>query len=142
MTVDPRIVLGHGASGTAASMEPYITGLRARGLRADAINLRRGRAEDAVSGFWEASVALAADAPSDGLILGGQSFGGRVASFVAAGRPTEIAGLVCFSYPLHRPGAPETWVTRTVHWPRHPGPNNASPTPPRRYRTATADSPR
>ena len=39
-----RIVLGHGASGTAASMSPYVDGLRARGLAADAIDLRRGKA--------------------------------------------------------------------------------------------------
>ena len=52
------------------------------------------------------------------LVVGGQSFGGRVASLVAAERPAEVAALVCFSYPLHRPGAPETWDARTAHWPR------------------------
>ena len=29
-----------------------------------------------------------------------------------------MRALVCFSYPLHRPGAPETWDARTAHWPR------------------------
>jgi uncharacterized protein len=117
------IVLGHGASGTAASMSPYVDGLRARGLTADAIDLRRGRAEDAVAGFWSAAEALGAsraeagDGGRTGLVVGGQSFGGRVASLVAAERRAEVRALVCFSYPLHRPGAPETWDARTAHWP-------------------------
>jgi predicted alpha/beta-hydrolase family hydrolase len=121
---DLRIVLGHGASGTAASMAPYVNGLRARGLTADAIDLRRGKAEDAVSGFWNATEALVAKSPAvrgagtASLVLGGQSFGGRVASLVAAERPDEVRALVCFSYPLHRPGAPDTWDARTAHWPR------------------------
>ena len=46
-----RIVLGHGASGNATSMAAYVSGLQARGLTADAIDLRRGRAEDALAGF-------------------------------------------------------------------------------------------
>jgi uncharacterized protein len=118
-----RIVLGHGASGTAASMAPYVDGLRAHGLLADAIDLRRGKAEDAVAGFWSATQALLTQAeldPTDPgvLVLGGQSFGGRVASLVAAEHPAEVRAVVCFSYPLHRPGAPETWDARTAHWPR------------------------
>lgn len=40
------------------------------------------------------------------LVLGGRSFGGRVASMaVAEGQPA--AGLVLLSYPLHPPGKPE-----------------------------------
>jgi len=118
-----RIVLGHGASGTAASMAPYVDGLHAHGLLADAIDLRRGKAEDAVAGFWSATQALLARGvldPTDSgvLVLGGQSFGGRVASLVAAEHPAEVRAVVCISYPLHRPGAPETWDARTAHWPR------------------------
>ena len=119
-----HIVLGHGASGTAASMTPYVAGLRARGLAADAIDLRRGKAEDATPGFWVATEAIAAAAAQaangrrPGLVLGGQSFGGRVASLVAADQPATVRAVVCFSYPLHRPGAPETWDARTAHWPR------------------------
>lgn len=122
-----HVVLGHGASGTAASMTPYVTGLRARGLAADAIDLRRGKAEDALPGFWTATEAIAVIAVADaaaagrmppGLVLGGQSFGGRVASLVAADHPESVLAVVCFSYPLHRPGAPETWDARTAHWPR------------------------
>ena len=56
------------------------------------------------------------------LVVGGHSYGGRVASLLAAGvnvpaagRP-GIAGVVCFSYPLHLPGRPEKGL-RTEHWP-------------------------
>jgi len=61
-----------------------------------------------------------------GVVVGGHSYGGRVASLSAAGAgsaraadasPRRYAGLVCLSYPLHRPGAPETAAARTAHWP-------------------------
>jgi predicted alpha/beta-hydrolase family hydrolase len=116
-----HLVLGHGASGTAASMAPYVTGLRARGLPADAIDLRRGKAEDATAAFWASTEEIAGDAATSRparLVLGGQSFGGRVASLVAAEHQEAVRAVVCFSYPLHRPGAPETWDARTAHWPR------------------------
>jgi hypothetical protein len=50
------------------------------------------------------------------VVIGGQSFGGRVASLIAAEEPP--AGLVLLCYPLHRPGHPETADERTAHWPR------------------------
>jgi predicted alpha/beta-hydrolase family hydrolase len=113
-----RIYLGHGAAGSAASMAPWVDGLRDRGFEAHALTLPRRKAEDAVAAF-EAQVP---DEP--GVVVGGHSFGGRVASLSAAGtgRPEgeparRYAALVCLSYPLHRPGAPETAGIRTAHWP-------------------------
>ena len=106
-----RIYLGHGASGNAASMAPWVDGLRARGFDAHAVDLPRRRAEDAVAAF-EAQVP---DEP--GVVIGGHSYGGRVASLAVAGA-RRYAGLVCLSYPLHRPGAPETAAARTEHWSR------------------------
>jgi predicted alpha/beta-hydrolase family hydrolase len=47
-------------------------------------------------------------------VIGGHSYGGRVASMVAA--ETAPAGLVLLSYPLHRPGHPEQ--LRVEHWPQ------------------------
>ena len=44
----PRVYIGHGASGSAATMEPFAAGLRARGVDAVAIDLPKRRAEDAV----------------------------------------------------------------------------------------------
>jgi uncharacterized protein len=104
-----RVYLGHGASGSAATMAPWVEGLRARGIDAQAIDLPRRRAEDAVPALEQ----LVPDGPE--VIVGGHSFGGRVASLSAAGR--RYGGLVWLSYPLHRPGHAETAGARTAHWP-------------------------
>lgn len=111
----PVLVLGHGASGSAASMAPHVAGLRTRGIDARAIDLPKGRAERALPVF---GALLAAEA---GIAVGGQSFGGRVASLAAAdacdaGQPP--LALVLLSYPLHAPGRPNDWDARTAHWPR------------------------
>ncbi len=119
--VAPRLVLGHGASGTAASMAPFVDGLRARGIDAVAVDLPRRRAEDVVPRWLELAP------PGSDVVVGGHSFGGRVASLAAAaaataattgadGGVTGYRGLVCFSYPLHRPGGPELGP-RVAHWP-------------------------
>lgn len=107
-----QIVLAHGASGTAASMRPHVDALRARGLDARAIDVPKRKAEQAVGAYLEAS------GEGSGVVIGGHSYGGRVASLLAAGsdgHPHPFAGLVLLSYPLHRPGAPE-WEARTSHW--------------------------
>jgi predicted alpha/beta-hydrolase family hydrolase len=105
-----RIYLAHGASGSAASMRPHVDGLRERGLVAQAVQLPRTRAERAVTAYAEAVAAPAA------AVTGGHSFGGRVASLLAAEQP--CAGLILLSYPLHAPGAPDRWDERTAHWPQ------------------------
>src|SRR5438445_13867202 len=51
-----RVVLGHGASGTAASMKPYVVGFKRRGIDAIAVVLPRGVAEEAVTVFLNTSV--------------------------------------------------------------------------------------
>jgi uncharacterized protein len=107
-----RIVLAHGASGSAKSMAPHVDGLRRRGLEASAIDLPKRRAEDAVSAY------LAASGEGADVVIGGHSYGGRVASLLAGGSDGVVhpfAGLVLLSYPLHRPGSPE-WEPRTRHW--------------------------
>jgi predicted alpha/beta-hydrolase family hydrolase len=50
------------------------------------------------------------------VILGGQSYGGRQASMLAADEPRLVEALLLFSYPLHAPGKPER--LRTEHFPR------------------------
>lgn len=109
--VSVRCFLGHGASGTAASMAPFVTGLRARGIDAVAIDLPKRKAEDAVPAF-HAVVPTAAD-----VAVGGHSYGGRVASIAAAEPGSPYAGLVLFSYPLHPPGSPDRTDARIAHWP-------------------------
>jgi len=106
-----RCFLGHGASGTAASMAPFVAGLRARGVDATAIDLPKRKAEDAVPAFH----LVVPDAPD--VAVGGHSYGGRVASLAAAEPDAVYAGLVLFSYPLHPPGSPERTDARIAHWP-------------------------
>src|SRR5215469_3137596 len=50
------------------------------------------------------------------VVLGGQSYGGRQATMLAAERPDLAQALLLFSYPLHPPGKPER--LRTEHFPR------------------------
>src|SRR3982074_1467186 len=102
-----RVVLGHGASGNAASMKPYVVGFKRRGMDAIAVDLPRGGAERAVPVFIKAS------GRGQDVIGGGQSFGGRVASMAAT--EADFGGLVLFSYPLPPPGF--TAQLRTEHLP-------------------------
>lgn len=92
-------------------MTPFIEGLQRRGVTATAIDLPRRRAEDALPSFH----LVVPSAPD--VVVGGHSYGGRVASLAAAGPDAPYAALVLFSYPLHPPGATEKWEARTAHWP-------------------------
>jgi uncharacterized protein len=103
-----RIYLAHGASGSAASMRPHVDGLRRRDLDGVAVALPVRRAEDAVAAYREQVDDLATS------VIGGHSYGGRVASLLAA--ESAPAALVLLSYPLHRPGRPDQ--LRVEHWPR------------------------
>src|SRR5438045_8597492 len=64
------------------------------GAAADRAGLRA--AVDAMHGFV-----------SGPLFLGGQSYGGRQATLLAAEQPEVVSALLLFSYPLHPPGKPE-----------------------------------
>jgi uncharacterized protein len=50
------------------------------------------------------------------IFLGGQSYGGRQATMLAADQPDAAASLLLFSYPLHPPGKPDR--LRIEHFPR------------------------
>jgi len=101
------IYLAHGASGNATSMQPYVDGLLRRGMGAATVQLPRGAAERALDPYRAQVTDYA------GAVIGGHSFGGRVASMLASLEPPR--GLVLLSYPLHRPGRPDE--QRTGHWP-------------------------
>jgi predicted alpha/beta-hydrolase family hydrolase len=90
-------------------MKPYLDELTKLGVRACALRLPRGSAERAMRPLREQVGEELASS-----VIGGHSFGGRVASLVAAETPP--AGLVLLSYPLHRPGHPDE--LRTDHWPQ------------------------
>jgi predicted alpha/beta-hydrolase family hydrolase len=111
-----RFYVGHGASGSAASMSGHVEGLRRRGIDAVAIDLPVKKAEAAVP-VLRTIVPDRAGADGIAIAVGGQSYGGRVASLAAAEPDTDYAGLVLFSYPLHAPGSPDKADERTIHWP-------------------------
>jgi predicted alpha/beta-hydrolase family hydrolase len=92
-------------------MKPFVDGLRTRGIDATAIDLPKRKAEEAIPAFH-----LVVPSTPD-VAVGGQSFGGRVASLAAAEPNAPYAALVLFSYPLHPPGRPENTDARIAHWP-------------------------
>jgi len=89
-------------------MRPWVDALAPLGVAAIALDLPRGNAERAVV------VMRGILAEHAGTAVGGHSYGGRVASMLAAEQ--DVRALVLLSYPLHRPGHPEE--LRTEHWPK------------------------
>lgn len=72
-----------------------------------------GRAVDVLA----AARGLVGDDAPDGWILGGASYGGRVASVAVAehsGATLGVTGLLLVAYPLHPPGRPDR--LRVAHW--------------------------
>jgi predicted alpha/beta-hydrolase family hydrolase len=98
-----KVYLAPGWRGDLQALAPWVDGLRSRGFDARGIVLPMGRAESSLGPFLEVAAA--------DVVVGGSSFGGRVASLAAAER--EVAGLLCFSFPLA--GQADE---RTRHWPR------------------------
>lgn len=105
------VLLAPGASGNPASVKPFVDAFAAK-LEARIVALPRGQAERAVPAYRQAL-----DGAREPAVIGGQSFGGRVASLLAA-KDDDVAGLVLLCYPLHPPGRAERWQQRTEHWPR------------------------
>ena len=122
------VVLTHGAGGNcdtpllAAAAERFaasgFTVLRIdlpfRQKRSSGPPSPSGAAADR-AGLKAAAVALRGIAPGR-IVLGGQSYGGRQATLLAADEPAVADALLLFSYPLHPPGKPER--LRTEHFPR------------------------
>ena len=107
-----RLLLAPGASGGVERLRPIASALGARGISVSTVTLPKGKAERAVPAY---RATLAAE-PSM-VAIGGHSFGGRVASLLAAEPDGTPAALVLLSYPLHAPGRHEAWDARTSHWP-------------------------
>lgn len=106
-----RVLLAPGASGSLEQLSKHAAALEARGFAVELVSLPTGKAERAIPAY------RAAVGPEPAAtVTGGQSFGGRVASLLAADEPP--AALVLFAYPLHAPGRHEAWAERTAHWPR------------------------
>jgi len=127
------IILAHGAGAGMDTpfMDAFATGLADRGFTVVRFNFpyMALRAEDGkkrppdrapkLLAAYEAAIeAVRTDAP---LIIGGKSMGGRIASMLAAEKPSlGLSGLVCLGYPFHPPGKPEK--LRTEHLPAIPAP--------------------
>jgi predicted alpha/beta-hydrolase family hydrolase len=124
----PGLVLTHGAGGNCrmpllvAAAEAFaaagVTVLRCdlpfRQRRPTGPPSPSGAAADR-AGLREAVVALRRSVAGP-IFLGGQSYGGRQATMLAADEPELAAALLLFSYPLHPPGKPDR--LRTEHFPR------------------------
>ncbi len=89
-------------------MRPWVTELVKHGIQGTALNLPKSSNDRAIGVFRDALQE------QPGAAIGGHSYGGRMASMLAAEQP--VSALVLLSYPLHRPGHPDE--LRTAHWPR------------------------
>jgi predicted alpha/beta-hydrolase family hydrolase len=125
---DQGLVLTHGAGGncrapllvaaaeafSAAGLAVLRCDLPFRQRRPSGPPSPAGAAADR-AGLREAVAALRGVAPRL-IFLGGQSYGGRQATLLAADEPDLVSALLLFSYPLHPPGKPDR--LRTEHFPR------------------------
>jgi uncharacterized protein len=125
---DRALVLTHGAGGNCAA--PLLVAVASAFCAAGFLVLRcdlpfrqrrptgppspSGAAADR-EGLRLAVEAVRALGPAR-IILGGQSYGGRQATMLAAEQPDLAAVLLLTSYPLHPPGKPDR--RRTEHFPQ------------------------
>lgn len=118
------LVLAHSAGAAMDSpwLERMCTLLGDRGIRTarfefaymaarrDGVHRPPPRA-DLVMGEYRDAVAAALAEAGSPVLIGGKSYGGRVASMVAD--ELGVRGLVCLGYPFHPPGKPD--ALRTGH---------------------------
>ena len=114
------IVLAHGAGAPMDStfMAAFAEELAAEGYRAARFEFPymagRRRTDtkkppDRAHVLLDTWRAVIGELGGDGLVIGGKSMGGRIASMIAAEMEdagTGVRGLVCLGYPFHGPGRP------------------------------------
>lgn len=121
------LVLTHGAGGNCGSrlLVSIATRFAEAGIAVLRCDLpfrqeRQGPPHPSRAAKDRAGLRAAADAlrgiVAGNILLGGQSYGGRQATMLAAEDSTVASGLVLLSYPLHPPNAPEK--KRTAHFPQ------------------------
>lgn len=121
----PALLLAPGAGGSldTAGLVALADAVAAEGTVVVRANLpyrqagraRPPRAEASVDGYAAVlSAARREVAPRRAWVAGGKSYGGRVASLLAARGDADVVGLVLYGYPLHPPGRPER--LRVDHW--------------------------
>ena len=121
------LVLTHGAGGNskAALLVALAEAVSAAGISVSRCDLpfRQKRphgppspanAKDDQEGLRRAAVLLR-EIAGGRVFLGGQSYGGRQTSMLAASDPAVAQGLLLLSYPLHPPGKPQQ--LRSAHLP-------------------------
>ncbi len=110
------LILGHGAGAGQGSsfMVSFATALSGRGIETvtfDFLYMAQGRRlpdpKDKLEACYRAVIDKVARRNPGRLAIGGKSMGGRIASQVAAGEASDVAGLVLLGYPLHPPGKPD-----------------------------------
>lgn len=109
------LVLAHGAGAPMDSpfMDAIAVGLAARGLRVVRFEFPymrerragRRRGPDRTPALLTAWAQVIEKIGPDGLVIGGKSMGGRIASMVAD--DSHVGGVVCLGYPFHPPGRPD-----------------------------------
>lgn len=110
------VVLAHGAGAAmdAPFMNYFAAGLAERGFRAVRFEFpymatyrKTGQRKppDRELVLRETWLNVVAKLGHDGLVIGGKSMGGRIASLIAD--QTGAAGLVCLGYPFHPVGKPD-----------------------------------
>ena len=131
----PRtLVLAHGAGAPMDSpfLDTIAKGVASGGFRVARFEFpyMRARREEGKKGppdrgpvlseSWrEAIRALSGAEGPGGLVIGGKSLGGRIASMVAD--EAGVGGLVCLGYPFHPPGQPDKLRVRHLAGLRTPG---------------------
>jgi uncharacterized protein len=109
------IALAHGAG---AGMDSPFLAAMAKGLADNGFRVARfefpymtarrtgkKRPPDREPVLRDAWLQVIAELGPDGLVIGGKSMGGRIASLI--GDEAEVAGLVCLGYPFHPVGKPK-----------------------------------
>lgn len=120
----PGVLLAPGAGGRLSTpgLEALSEGIAEQGricVRFDMEYRALGRrsppaAEKSDGGFPAVLAAVSARFDLDRWVVGGRSYGGRVASILVAKTAIPAMGLLLYSYPLHRPG--DTTRLRIDHW--------------------------
>ena len=125
-----RLVLAHGAGAPMdhPAMEAIATGVAAAGIRVFRFEFPYMRQRRIGGGrrppdrqpvllqIWHEVIDALGGA--EGLVIGGRSMGGRMASLIADAAGAR--GLVCLGYPFHPSGKPEKLRTQHLAAPRTP----------------------
>lgn len=121
------LILAHGAGAPMDSpfMEAFAEGMAARGLfvvrfefpyMAERRETGKKKPPNRAPILLETWGQIINEYPSDRLIIGGKSMGGRMASLWVAENEADniaVSAVVCLGYPFHPPGKPEK--LRTEH---------------------------